>query len=221
MVNRLLFILILAVGNEIFAQTTDCKVNMPSISGTYLGGCKKGLAHGKGVAQGIDRYEGDFIKGLPGGAGKYTWASGVYYEGKWKNGLREGEGKMVYPDSVVTGIWQKNEYMGIKQIPPYVIITSMSVARSSINRSAGKLDGVKIRIMQGGNDSFTVEDFSMVYDSGSEYRSGNYYGIENVIFPVTVKVKYRQWNQLMSAQFNVIFEFVINQPGSWDVVLTN
>ena len=73
--------------------------------------------------------------------------------------------------------------------------------------------------MQGGLDNISIEDFSLVYDSGSEYRSGNYYGIENVKFPVNVKVKYRSWNQLMTTQYNVIFEFVINQPGSWEIVI--
>jgi hypothetical protein len=63
----------------------------------------------------------------------------------------------------------------------------------------------------------TIEDFSLAYDSGSEYRSGNYYGIENMKFPVSVKVKYRSWNQLRTSQYNVIFEFIINEPGSWDV----
>jgi hypothetical protein len=97
----------------------------------------------------------------------------------------------------------------------------MSVSRYTFVRSASKSDGIKIRLMQAGNDNVSVEDFSLAYDSGSEYRSGNYYGIENVRYPLTVKVKYRSWNQLLTSQFNVIFEFVIYQPGSWDVVIIN
>ena len=211
----------LVSGTIAYSQNTDCKVIKTEISGTYSGGCRKGLAHGKGIAQGTDRYEGEFIKGLPSGIGVYRWANNVYYEGEWKNGMREGEGKMVYPDSVVYGIWKEDKYMGKKAIAPYKIVTSMSVSRSTITKSADRNFGVKIRIKQGGLDNISIENFTMAYDSGSEYRSGNYYGIENVTFPLSVKVKYRSWNQLMTSQFSVIFEFVINEPGSWDVVIIN
>jgi len=114
MLKMLLSILILSSGYLVHSQQSDCKVIKAEISGTYEGGCKKGLAQGNGIAQGIDRYEGQFIKGLPSGRGTYKWASGVYYEGEWKNGLREGEGKMVYPDSIVSGIWKEDKYTGKK-----------------------------------------------------------------------------------------------------------
>ena len=54
--------IILFPGVHVYAQQTDCKVTMPKLSGTYTGGCKKGLAQGKGIAQGVDRYEGQFYK---------------------------------------------------------------------------------------------------------------------------------------------------------------
>ena len=60
MANRLFLFLILSTGFSINAQTTDCTVNKASISGFYTGECKKGLAHGMGIAQGTDRYEGHF-----------------------------------------------------------------------------------------------------------------------------------------------------------------
>lgn len=221
MINRLFFVLILIIGSNIYAQSGDCKVSKASITGSYTGGCKNGLAHGKGIAQGIDRYEGQFVKGLPNGTGIYRWANGVYYEGEWKKGMMEGEGKMVYPDSVVTGVWNEDKYMGKKEIVPYKIITSMSVSRSTITKTKDRNYRVKIQIKQGGMDNISIENFTMVYDSGSEYRSGNYYGIDNVRFPLSVKVKYRSWNQLMTSQYNVIFEFIINEPGGWDVVIIN
>ncbi len=221
MIYRLFFIVLLAIGSTLYGQTGDCKVTMTSISGSYTGSCKKGYAHGKGIAQGVDRYEGQFIKGLPDGQGTYRWASGVFYQGAWKSGMREGEGKMVYPDSTVTGFWKADKYQGAKLIQPYTIITSMSVSRYTITKSSDKNAGIRLRITQGGLDNISIEDFSLAYDSGSEYRSGNIYGIENTRFPLTVKVKYRSWNQLMTTQYNVIFEFVINQPGSWEIVLVN
>jgi hypothetical protein len=221
MTNRLIFVLILTIGSNLYAQTSECRVSKASISGSYTGGCKNGLAHGKGIAQGTDRYEGQFVKGLPGGKGTYRWASGVYYEGEWKNGMREGEGKMVYPDSTVTGFWKEDKFQGAALIKPYEIITSMSVSRFTFTKASGSTAGVRIRVTQGGLDNISIEDFSLIYDSGSEYRSGNYYGIENVRFPLSVKVKYRSWNQLMTTQYSVIFEFVINQPGNWELVLIN
>jgi hypothetical protein len=221
MINRLLFVLLLIIGSNLYAQTSDCKVNNSSISGSYTGGCKNGLASGKGVAQGIDRYEGQFEKGLPSGRGTYKWANGIYYEGQWKNGMREGEGKMVYPDSLISGFWKEDKYVGKKKLVPYEIISISSIARYTITKNADRNNTVKFRIKQGGLDNISIENFSMFFDSGSEYRSGNIYGIENISYPVIIKIKYRTWNQLMTAQSDVRFEIEIKEPGSWDIILFN
>jgi hypothetical protein len=221
MVNRLFLIVVLIFGNYIYAQKSDCKVTKADISGSYSGDCKNGLAHGKGVAQGTDRYEGQFIKGMPDGRGTYRWEEGTYYKGQWKNGMRDGMGKMVYSDSVVTGYWKDDKYLGEKLIPPFKIINSRSVSRSIISKSINAGSGVKIRILQGGSDNTTIEDFSLAYDSGEEYRMGNTFGIQNTLFPLDVIVKYRSWNLFHTAQYDVIFEFTIYDPGTWDVVITN
>jgi len=64
---RILFFTFLSFAlSQLFSQD-DCKVLIPEISGQYVGKCKKGLAHGKGLAIGIDRYEGSFKKGYPEG----------------------------------------------------------------------------------------------------------------------------------------------------------
>jgi hypothetical protein len=221
MLKNILILLFLAAWNLAGAQNPDCKVVKPEISGSYSGGCKNGLAQGKGIAQGTDRYEGQFVKGLPNGKGKYTWADGIYYEGQWKFGIREGKGKMVYPDSVVTGYWKEDKYVGKKLMPPYKIVSILSVTRYTFTKTPDKNLGIKIHILQGGHDNISIEDFSMLYDSGFEYRNVNYYGIENVTFPLNVKIRYRSWNYLRTAQYDVKFEFVINDPGSWDVIINN
>jgi hypothetical protein len=59
------------------AGVENCKVLLPALSGNYEGGCKKGLADGKGKASGTDVYEGEFSKELPHGKGTYTWSNGV------------------------------------------------------------------------------------------------------------------------------------------------
>jgi len=70
----------------------ECKVLVPELSGSYFGKCKKGLAHGKGKALGIDSYDGNFRKGLPHGGGVYKWENGAIYDGDWREGLRDGKG---------------------------------------------------------------------------------------------------------------------------------
>ena len=99
----------------IFAQ--DCKVLKESISGSYDGDCKKGLAHGKGTAKGVDIYTGDFKKGLPHGKGIYTWEDGNVYKGDFKNGRMDGAGEMTVTEGgikgiVKTGYWEEDNYLG-------------------------------------------------------------------------------------------------------------
>jgi hypothetical protein len=221
MLTRVILMMVFVWGNYAFGQLIDCKVIMPDISGSYSGGCKKGLAHGNGIAQGKDRYEGQFIKGVPDGRGTYTWADGAFYEGQWRNGLKDGKGRLVIGDSILTGFWRDNRYMGEELIASYVIKSNVGVSRYTVKRTIGSLPGVKLRIMQGGADNHGIDDFSLAYDSGDEYRLGPMYGIQNVLFPLNVHVRYRTWNAFRTAQYRVFFEFTINEPGSWDVVITN
>jgi hypothetical protein len=221
MFKNVLVILLLLPGIPALAQKNECKVLKPEISGTYEGGCKKGLAQGTGVAQGIDRYEGQFNKGLPDGKGTYRWENGIYYEGQWKGGLREGKGKMVYPDSVVTGFWKEDKYVGLKLVAPYRVVSSISITRFNITKTPDKNDRLRLRIMQGGVDNISIQDFSMIYNSGSESHNGNYYYLENVKYPLNLKIRYRSWNLMMTAQSDVTFEILINDPGSWDLTLYN
>jgi len=209
--------LLLFPGNLIDLQDSECKVSMPRISGTYKGECKKGLAHGRGIAQGIDSYEGEFRRGLPEGRGVYRWADGTFYEGYWKRGLREGAGKMIFPDSTITGFWKADKYAGKEEIKSYEILYSLYVARSTFTKSNSSLHQVKVRTTQAGGDNTTRSDFSMIYSSGDEFRMGNVNGIQNLSFPVTVKVTYVSWNMLHTVQYQVTFEFRINEPGCWDV----
>ena len=51
-------------------------------------------------------YEGAFKNGRPNGEGKMTWSSEVYYEGSFKNGHRHGYGKMVNKKMTYDGEWR-------------------------------------------------------------------------------------------------------------------
>ena len=221
MITRLFLIIVFILSSNVIAQQSDCKVTIPGISGSYSGDCKNGLAHGKGIAQGVDHYEGQFIKGKPDGKGIYKWADGTSYEGQWKDGMREGRGKMIYNDSTVNGYWKEGKYIGKQLIPPYTIINSTSVARSTFSKTSGIGNGVKIRILLGGDDNTNVEGLSLASSSGNEYRSGNVYGIENTYLPLDIKIIYRTWNKLHTSQYEVRFEFTINDPGIWNVAISN
>jgi hypothetical protein len=221
MMKRLFLIIILIAGINAYAQESNCRVLYPEISGTYSGDCKRGLAHGKGIAQGIDRYEGHFSKGNPNGIGTYIKADGTSYEGQWKRGVKEGKGKMVYKDSIVEGYWKNDKYIGEKLIPPYSIKSSLSVARSSIKKTSGTMDEVRIRFLQAGGDNGGISGLSIVPSSGDQFQTGAVYGIQNILYPVNVNIRYRTWNLMHTTQFNVLFEFVINEPGTWDVAISN
>jgi hypothetical protein len=224
MKNHLSFLIGLGFSICINAQETNCKVTIPEISESYSGQCKNGLAHGYGIAKGIDQYEGQFKKGLPDGKGTYTWASGKYYEGGWQKGIKVGQGKLVDKDSVITGYWKDNKYIGKELIPPYKITRSTSVSRATITKSSSNQENeLRVRILQGGIDSRNVVNLSVISTTGSNYSTGHSggFGIKNIYYPVDVKIKYSTWNKVQTVQYEVFFEFTINEPGSWEVVLNN
>lgn len=217
--SAIILALFISVG-FVNGQSDNCKVLLESISGTYTGKCKNGLAHGKGIAQGIDYYEGNFSKGLPSGKGIYRWKDGSYYDGEWESGKKEGKGRLVQKDSEIIGYWKNDEYAGKELIPPYKITRNTNVARATFKKS-GAIEGVRILLLQAGSDNVAIENLSIASSSGSEYRSGRMYGIQNVLFPLDVKVKYMTWNKMRTGQIEVIFEFTINEPGAWEVTLNN
>ena len=203
----------------------NCTVLVKDLEGSYTGDCKKGLAHGSGQAQGIDFYEGRFSKGLPHGTGKYTWSDGKFYEGEWRKGRRDGEGSMTYPaegqDSVNAGYWKADIYMGKIIVPAYKITRISGVQRSSIVKSSEVGSGFRLNLNLAGQANSGIEGFSMVCGSGTQFQSGSSYGIQDAVVPYSVAVRYRTWNNLHSTQHDVVFEFLINEPGTFEVTLSN
>jgi len=210
-------IFLLSQSYYLTGQGTDCKVLITGISGKYSGGCRKGLAHGKGTAQGMDTYVGKFKRGLPDGTGIYTWADGSHYEGQWKAGKREGKGVMVTGDSTQTGYWKADKFLGEKVVVPYEIVRSESVARHSIMKTNRANNDIRIKLTRGGIENLGLSDLSFAYTSGNEYKLGLSTGLQNVSFPVYLKIKFRAWNHFNSVQYDVIFECNINEPAPWDI----
>lgn len=218
------FILILFSGSILYAQK-ECKVLMPEISGSYTGKCKKGLAQGKGLAVGTDTYEGRFLKGLPDGDGKYTWKDGRIYEGSWIEGMRDGKGTMTYPtpgeDSIVIGYWKKDEYVGTEFIPPYKVTRNQGTVRHSIRKVNEVGSGFSVGLYLAGAFNNDVDNFTIDAISGQPFESGRKRGIENAIVPYKVSIRYRVWNQMHTQQHDVFFDFTINEPGTFEVTITN
>ena len=216
---------------EAFSQN-KCKVLKPAIDITYSGGCKQGLADGQGVASGIDSYTGEFKKGLPNGTGTYIWSTGEKYEGEWKKGLREGTGKYTIPydgrDSVLTGIWENDQYIGEKSIPPYTIQYRSGISRFSALRTGDQPLRVYYKFTRGGGTSeYTspINDLLLQGSSGNETGSSNNFGFDNVTFPFEGKVRFTAPSALSTQgspeALSISYElnFVINQPGAWMVTI--
>jgi hypothetical protein len=220
MSKLILSIMLLIAGGLAYGQNSDCKVLMPQISGSYSGDCKKGLAQGKGIAKGVDTYEGRFDGGLPDGKGIYTWADGSTYNGQWKGGLREGPGTYIKGDSVVSGYWKANKYQGKKQIPSYRVTAQQNVTRSTFSKGIDPGNGIRVRLLLGGSENPEVDNFSMATNSGSEYRNMSVFGLQNCTMPINVTIRYSTYNQLHTIKYDVLFEFTISDPGSWDINIT-
>jgi len=221
--KKFLILLLVLPVSILYAQNYgDCRVMVPALQGTYDGGCKNGLAQGKGTAWGTDTYTGFFKNGFPNGKGIYTWASGSKYTGEWNMGLREGEGTFTGivggTDSVMAGIWEKDSYLGSKPVAPN-IIQKFNVVSTSFRRT-GDGSAISISFYQNGlNNNIESLDFST--NSGSENRAGKYTNFYTVRFPFYCKVNYKTWNSLRTKLYDCILEFEITQPGNWDIQIGN
>lgn len=217
-------IILLCNPNNLFSQNQDCKVLTPELTGKYIGKCKKGFAHGNGVAEGIDQYDGKFKNGLPDGFGIYTYSNGEIYEGYFSRGKKHGNGKFIIringKDSILNGIWKNGEF-DKKAIPKsYRIVRSINVNRYTIQRVQ---DGNRVLFYftQNGINNNTVSDLQMISDIGTYFELGTKKGYDNITFPVLCKVTYKSLNATRRAVYEVYFELIIEEPGEWLITLSN
>jgi len=213
--------IIFLFGTIINAQD-NCKVLKSSIGGQYTGSCKKGLADGTGEAVGIDRYKGEFKKGLPDGNGTYIWQNGETYTGEWKKGFREGEGKYTYKymrgDSVISGTWKEDKFIGELALAPYVIEYRKSISRVSCIK-VGERPYVKFKFALNGGESNDIVDLLLQGSSGSESNTTSFTGFEQIIFPFKGKVTFQAPNAFRTGMLTCELRFVINEPGSWIITM--
>lgn len=196
-------------------QTSECKVLMPQITGSYEGECKNGLAEGMGKAQGIDRYEGYFKKGYPDGDGKYTWANGDIYEGKWQKGYKEGYGVLTFskpsPDSTLKGYWIRDEYIGKDKYPYKLNHKGINVLGVNVSRVATDKDQITFEFNKNG------KPLSILYFSVTEVLGG-YSSIMKSDFSKTLlNVKFPFRAEIAGGAY--VIDLTINQRGSWKVII--
>ncbi len=220
---RLLLFIAVSLSAMISFGQGNCEVLKKTINQTYEGECKNGLAHGYGKASGIDQYEGYFRKGFPNGKGTYVWKSGDTYTGDWKKGKMDGKGTLHTvsggQDTTYTGIWHNNKYEG-PEIQKPEIRQKVGIDRYSIDRT-GNRNRYTVDILMNGISNTSVTDFTIHSSSGIEYKRGNTYVFDDVVFPVECFLRYKTWNKLHTAQHDVIFNFIIKEPGEWSVDVYN
>jgi hypothetical protein len=97
--------------STVFAQAS-CKVNDPNISTSYTGGCKDGLAEGKGEGRSRDVFVGEFRAGNK-HKGTYTWFNGNRYEGEYNDDKQHGMGTLTLTDGRrYVGEWKDDKING-------------------------------------------------------------------------------------------------------------
>jgi hypothetical protein len=209
------------------AQET-CVVKMKEIAGQYTGACAGGKANGKGKAVGIDEYEGDFVNGYPEGKGMYIWKDGHYFIGSYIKGNKEGKGDMYYEaangsDSVITGFWRKDKYIGEYEKEFEVISSTSGIAKINCNLVDTKRSDIIITIHQLANSGSLNSPGYIPAISDISNLMGSFYNrtdqtltnnsvtrLQDVIFP------YRAIFYTSNGEYTQI---VFNVKGNYDVLV--
>lgn len=200
----------------------DCKVLVKEISDSYRGDCKDGLAHGDGIASGIDVYQGKFKNGYPWGSGKYIWANGDYYDGRWKKGERNGKGFMYRKesDTKLKGIWKKDEFVREIKDPSYEVILKYGVTGLNFYKyDENEPNDIEVLFQRDGSQSSLVGQLVLISTSGSIKKSNSFSGFENVQFPFEGTIEFFEPSRMGSVNVRYEVKFKIIEEGSWRIVI--
>lgn len=202
---------------------SDCAVNLESIKGIYTGACNNGKANGNGKSVGTDTYEGAFLNGFPEGNGMYTWKDGHYFIGNFKKGKINGEGKMYYEaangqDSIITGFWKNDKYVGQYEKPFKVIDQSSRISKLDIRMArGGKANGqISISSTRLGAEVYTTPVITDVQTMSGQYLSktasqltkSSVLRVQQIIFPFRARFVYASGD---------VFEVIFNEAGDYDI----
>ncbi|NOU61250.1 hypothetical protein [Marinifilum caeruleilacunae] len=179
------------------AQNNQCSVLLKSISGSYTGDCKNGLANGKGKSVGQDTYIGMFKDGLPHGKGKYLYRNGNTFQGYWKNGEKNGKGKYKYSlngeKHTLSGYWKQNEYAGSTNPDIfYRISSSTGIMNYKVERmeALNPYDKDITFSIRSSFSNFVPSDLRIEKSSGKLTKSGKKFIISNYSCPLRCEISY-------------------------------
>ena len=208
-----------------------CKVLKKEIADSYDGACKKGLAHGKGHAKGVDDYVGKFKKGLPHGFGTYTYSNGDTYKGAWSKGLRQGMGKFESADKKIMreGIWKANKFHKEKEFPKYNIMMKQNVVSVSISKQNSSLDKIEIHYIRDGKEAIDIQNKTVVGSSGVKDDVSKQTIFINANYPFECMINFKakgrfstvtqtdrnSFDRNNTGEIDCSVEFRINEPGYW------
>lgn len=223
--------------HKLLAQSTEppCKVDLPSLTGTYTGECKNGFAQGKGEAKGIDRYVGLFKSGLPNGKGIMYYGDTAYHSGNFQDGIKEGKGETHYtkagePEKIVEGYWSGDEFKG-KTYKTYHFtgaslfdMFEISPSEQSgktltieISTTSGSPDGTKPTYTSGGN-VITIDELIPIDGNIVITRNSNVTPNKSVVnyeissFPIRLQI---------TLSTGRIFELELYKAAAWIIKLYN
>lgn len=216
----LVFVFTVVISSSLPAQEI-CKVLRADISDSYVGDCKKGLAHGNGIAKGRSTYEGNFKKGFPDGQGTMTYENGGIYIGHWKKGLRSGTGKFTIlvkgKDSVAKGIWKGDAYVGNAKDDGFKVLYKKGIQRYTIKKMGDEGNSVSIMVFDDGNRYDTPLDIKASSGSFLMIQGKSVY--DNISLPFDCDINFDMPNLHNSWTHEVQFKFHIESPGQWVVEL--
>lgn len=202
---------------------SECKVLLKEISGTYKGGCKDGLANGKGTSTGEDSYTGTFLNGLPDDKGVYKYKNGNTYSGYWKNGLKNGRGEFKSlvngKAMVIKGYWKDGEYAGISDPEEEYRITKLTAIENyTITNTKGDKNLIEISFEKV-NKKYIPRDLEVTLSSGYKIEQNLKLIIQNYNFPVNCDLHFTIPVTGGARQCNLAF--TIYKPGKIEVFISN
>lgn len=222
----------------------ECKVQAEALEIEYTGDCRKGLAHGEGIARGTGvTYEGEFKKGYPHGKGTLTFDDGRVFQGEWNNGEIYGYGELLLGSGDVQkgyfkGTIDNFRFMGDDKssLQGYRILETerLDNATYTFVNSDPAGNSVTIKIFE--NNIRKINNFEILkITSGVIQLITNQGGrlnaeIVKVYFPITLGLRYilpygTQDTTLPGDVANLNsprrMEFTIMEPGQWTVTITH
>lgn len=213
--------LLLAGNFQLFSQ--NCRVLLPAIDSAYTGECKRGLAHGNGTASRFDYFSGEFKNGLPHGLGRYVWRNGDVFEGSWYKGKREGLGQFTpIVGKSCEGTWKNDQLVPSIDADDFVheyrVKQSTNIEKATFRRSSATGNTINIRFFRNSTPA-QVFELNMIATSGDDQANADFPVFAFVEFPFAAKLVYKIPDKGGAVLTECMLEFVIMEPGDYDVLL--